>query len=216
MNTLAKDGCCSGNGDDSSSCCERNAVEESPSSNKPACSNDSCCNNNNVKQCCTDSSEPHASESCKDNVRCCNGTSTTGVPSCCKSNDENNSPVSNCCESRTSSPKIIPVARESCCNQQDEPKQHLTCLAVIRPDNTTVVVFDVKAVREPSVPTTPTTTSNCKRTNSASLLTEPEKTSMGCSRIVSTAMVNTVCGGELYLRERGASFACSRAQPGGM
>ncbi|KAL3803656.1 hypothetical protein HJC23_003710 [Cyclotella cryptica] len=155
MNALAKDGCCSGNGDGSSLCCEKNAMEESPSSNEPSCSNDSCCNNN-VKQCCTDSSEPHASESCKDNVRCCNGTSTTGVPSCCKSNDENNSPVSNCCESRTSSPKIIPVARESCCNvnknccsssnqqQQDEPKQHLTCLAVIRPDNTTVVVFDVK------------------------------------------------------------------------
>lgn len=120
------------------SCCSDKSCSVDPAPSKTSCSNGgSCCdeiNNDAIgknKSCCKGGVLIEGSDDCcteKMDKKCCQ---LNANKECCSS--------SNCI--------CIPVTKASCCSTNGccaEEKNHLTCLAVIRPDNITVDVFDVK------------------------------------------------------------------------
>lgn len=91
---------------------------------------DGCCKSK-LNTCCSGSIDQCEKRSCKstscsEKASCCDETVATSASDCCASK--------NCC-----STKIVPLA---CCNANQ--KQPITCLAVIRPDHTSIVIFDAK------------------------------------------------------------------------
>ena len=129
------DACCSSTPKDvaKESFCSDKRCSVDPTPSKTSCCNEgSCCDENKndaiiakQKSCCE-----------KGDDGCC----TEKMDKCCQLNVNKE-----CCSS--SNCICIPVTKASCCSSNEcsvENKNHLTCLAVIRPDNITVDVFDVK------------------------------------------------------------------------
>ena len=148
--------CC----DESSDCCgvkQKSCCDEDVKTDIDVCCPPKIAAKN---MCCSDEgcSANCASSCCKEDVTamkksCCGaggivegeGVDDISGTSCCPPKNE----TKECCSS--SKCVCIPVTTASCCSTNgccadspDDSKKHLTCLAVIRPDNVTVDVFDVK------------------------------------------------------------------------
>jgi len=167
------DGICNSGPPDEKSCCDE-SIDCCGAKKEKSCCNDGdvCCYSPPKvaakNMCCSDKS----CSGCPSKSACCKGDVTVKKKSCCDEKggivEADEEGGGGCCTENTDTtccpPKIetkecctssscvcIPVTTASCCSTKDycsdspvDSKNHLTCLAVIRPDNITVDVFDVK------------------------------------------------------------------------
>ena len=131
---------------------KHNNDDDACCSSAPKFAQQSCCND---KSCSVDPTLSNKKSCCKEDISCCDKISDNDAAakkgSCCEGgvHDVDDVVDVECCSS--SNCVCIPVKKapsccstNGCCSDTAVENEHLTCLAVIRPDNVTVDVFDVK------------------------------------------------------------------------